>query len=354
MDTLEGRTDFARFVGEHLKSSSFTLLDVGCAGGVHPHWRVFGQRLRAWAFEIDPAECARLQAAEPCREVRYVPGMVGIASDHPFRKARGERPPWAENNPWFRLSISRSVAIRAAAASASAASGHAAAAPEASKPEGIDLNRFIADNAIADVDFIKIDVDGEDFAILSNLDSQWDALNVLGLGIETNFFGTDDPTENTFHNVDRHMKARGFELFALTVRRYSGADLPARYLLGFPAQTEFGRPFQGDAFYARDLCAPDNEDFAQALAPEKLARAAAMFSLNNLPDCAAAIIVKFRDKLAPVMDTDRALDILATEISRDQLPKSYRDYMRAFEADSPPSTPTGSRSLRHTATAVAS
>lgn len=49
---------------DNLGDSCFTLLDVGCSAGIDPVWRLFGVRLRAFGFDTNLDEIARLTAAE--------------------------------------------------------------------------------------------------------------------------------------------------------------------------------------------------------------------------------------------------------------------------------------------------
>jgi hypothetical protein len=44
-------TSFAAHVSNRLKETRFTVIDVGCAGGIAPAWRVFGNGLRTVAFD---------------------------------------------------------------------------------------------------------------------------------------------------------------------------------------------------------------------------------------------------------------------------------------------------------------
>jgi hypothetical protein len=159
---------------------------------------------------------------------------------------------------------------------------------------------------------------------------------VLGLGIEVNFFGSEEPHRNTFHNVDRFMRAAGFELFDLSVRRYSARALPAPYTYITPAQGAWGRILQGDALYVRDAAAPEQADLARPLTPDKLARLSAIFAAFGLPDCAAEVLVQFRPEVAKVLDVDRALDALVEHCtSKGITAPSYETYIREFEQDGP-------------------
>lgn len=118
------------------------------------------------------------------------------------------------------------------------------------------------------------------------------------------------------------------------MRRYPTQDLPCASVEGYPypAATMFGRPYQGDAFYARDICAGGQRAFADNLSAERLAKTAALFSLFGLPDCAAEVLINFRTRLAAVLDVDHGLDLLARQAQPGHPdPRSYRDYIADFE-----------------------
>ena len=102
------------------------------------------------------------------------------------------------------------------------------------------LQDFLLGRGVNDVDFIKIDVDGPDFLILRSLKSVLAETRVLGICIEVNFFGSDDPDAHTLHNVDRFLKSVGFELFDLSKRHYSMAALPAPYVYSVPPRASGG------------------------------------------------------------------------------------------------------------------
>jgi hypothetical protein len=331
VDVLTGARTFAKFVSNALDSADdFRLVDVGCSNGIHDAFRAFGDRLSVWAFDIDDAECRRLQAIEPCAGVRYIAGAVRLTDDHPFIQARLGRPQ-LPGNPWERLSVAETLRLRAVPARPTESKPN----PMLASPSQVNLSQFLKDNAIHDVDFVKIDVDGEDFAILSGLNHTLFDLNVLGVGIEVNFFGTEHPTDHSWHNVDRFMRGKGYDLFALTTRHYSASALPSRYISSFPTETSFGRLLQGDALYMRDLCAPTMRQIAQRLAPAKLLKATAVLSLCNLPDCAAEILTTFRGELSSAIDVDRALDLLVKTARDDRMPTTYSQYMAAFRSDAP-------------------
>jgi hypothetical protein len=184
---------------------------------------------------------------------------------------------------------------------------------------------LLAARGWTDFDYLKIDIDGSDFEVLQTFEGKLRPAGVLGLQMEVNFVGTDDPGEHTFHNTDRFMRRQGYELLRLDVRNYSSRALPARYVWPTPAETLFGRPFQGEAYYALD--------FEQAaLDPTKLLKLAAIYAAIGVPDMAAELLLKRRAEFA--LDIDRALDLLAAQAQPERSRKlGYVRYMRGFEAD---------------------
>lgn len=337
----------AAYLAQEPRFGRFTLVDIGCSGGIDPAWRQLGRKLRAACYDADAAEIARLAAAERNPAVRYAAGFVGVADDHPFARRKGRAPDIADN-PWARLSVQRAMDLRAARAGGPAAPPAPWLAPPAPcaptvepgprdpNPSVLVAPAHLESLGVGDVDFIKIDVDGKDFEILNSFDGSFDALGVLGVGVEVNFFGLDDDTCNSFHNVDRYMRAKGFELMDLSFWRYSLSALPGRFVWGAPAATDFGRIVQGDALYARDIGNPRIAAAADGWSGEKLARLALLFSMFNLPDCAAEVIGQHRARLSAALDPDAALDILAEQARGPGAAKvSYAEHMAAFERDDP-------------------
>ena len=55
---------------------NFFLIDVGASGGLEKHWQVFGDRLKAVAFEPLVVEAERLQRTAAGTGVRYEAAFV--------------------------------------------------------------------------------------------------------------------------------------------------------------------------------------------------------------------------------------------------------------------------------------
>jgi hypothetical protein len=376
---IEGMRDaspFARYVADRLKDEQFKLVDVGCAGGVAPGWRQFGDRLAAIGFDANLEEIEKLRAREPNPNLRYVPGFLALPQGHPLRQHLGRR--YTDQAYWHlwvdrRLSYDRTYDVRWAKShgvppdsiddyfhkkvltqdwnpfplsgfdldyerafqTVEATDEQAAEALREGPPDReIYLPAYLKGAGFEDADFLKIDVDGPDFDVLRSANSLLERPGLLGVAVEVCFYGSHDANDNSFHNMDRLMRQKGFDLFGLSVRKYASAALPIRYWDVHPSMTVEGRPVQGDAIYIRDFSSRARRAEAAAVSDEKLAKAAALFSLFTLQDQAAELLIVHRDRLSRLLDVEQALDLLAQEVQPyDDPVLSFRQYEAAFTAD---------------------
>ncbi len=321
---------FVKLIANGLGAARFSLLDVGCSGGIDQRWRAFGPRLRAIGIDASEAECHRLRTLERHPNVEYVAAFVAGSADSRIDLTRGQASPLIMKVR-DRLSFMRTCEIREARLSQAAIEeklSHNAweMTQLADHTKPLTVPDILAWRSWTDVDYLKIDIDGSDFEVLQSFDGRFGSLGIVGVQLEVNFIGTDAPTEHAFHNTDRFMRRQGYELFRLDVRTYSSRALPARYVWPTPAETVSGRPFQGEAYYARDVDA--------ALDDGKLAKLAAILAAWDVPDVAAELLVSRRQTLAPLFDVDKGLDLLAAQAQPHRSRKlDYRAYMQSFEAD---------------------
>ncbi len=338
-------TSFADLVAASLKAERFTLVDIGCSGGLEPAWRVFGEKFRAVGFDASIDECRSLMARESHPDVKYVAGFVDLPAHHPFAK-RSEATPPTTRNPFRRLSAAWALELRRerleTASLVEKRDHNAWRMTELADPQQrLFAPDVLKDAGCIDVDLLKIDIDGLDFRALNSFDGLLDEFRILALRLEVNLFGGPEDTVHCFHNTDRFMRERGFDLFALDGRNYSSRALPAKFAITAPAQTLTGRILQADAYYARDICSDYQREPGAGFGAEKIAKLAAIFSIWRQPDSAAEILLTFRNRLQPLLDVDRALDLLAAQSQPALIkPLPYVDYMALFASDSPRFYPT--------------
>ncbi|MBS0520089.1 MAG: FkbM family methyltransferase [Proteobacteria bacterium] len=328
---------FAEIVARGLKAEPFTLVDVGCSGGIDPRWRVFEPRLKVLGIDASEGECRRLAGLERGADAEYVAGFAGLPEGHPHRHKTSVAPIGDLIQP--RFSYMRTREIRQAWL-AKAPHEERMRQNEWQTTELAEATRalvvpdLLAERGWKTVDYLKIDIDRDDFEVLLSFDGRFEEFGLMAVQLEVMFIGSESNLQHSFHNTDRFMRRQGFELFDLEVRRYSSRALPGPYVWPTPAETKFGRPFMGEAYYALDPAAA--KGCGRELDAERLAKLAAIFSLWQVPDAAAELVLAKRRLFEPLFPVDDALDALAAQAQPFTLRRqSYAQYMAAFERDSP-------------------
>jgi len=315
-----------RIVELDLWQSPFFLVDVGCSGGIDRRWRSFGTRLQGVGFDPLVAEIERLNALHADPGVLYEAASVTCHNyEERFPSAeRADRVKSRDNQPFDRTSAFAAQARRATSYTQEVFN---AGAPVVMTERHLTLDDWAAQNQRS-VDFIKIDTDGYDVAVLLGADRLLSAGGVLGVEIEAQFHGPIHPLANTFHNIDGILRNHGFTLFDLNQRRYSRAALPDAFFGSRPGRTRSGQLMWGDALYLRDVVPADYERmFAFDVSSDRVLKLACLFDLFDLPDCAAELLTRRGDFLDADI-REHLLDLLVSGA-----PGSYRARLAAFDHD---------------------
>lgn len=325
------------------KDAPFTLIDIGCSRGISKSWRVFGKSLRAYAVDPMLSEIEKLKATETNPNVSYHAGYIGLPENHPIVRSRGATGPVA-NSPWPRLSTAWALELSSRANDNNQIKVKHNRWPEtrlADPSTLMTLADFIREQHIDNVDFIKLDIDGNDFYALLSCEDMIESRGVIGFMLEVNYCGSDSDTDHTFHNTDRFMRKHQFELLDLTIMRYSRKALPAPFVAHRFAQTNWGAPLQGDAIYLSDVANPGREAEARQFSNTKLLKAVAICEIFGLPDCAAEVITSYRHQLSELVDVDKLLDLLTPDFNGRTL--SYKEYIQLFSNDPQAFYPTAKK-----------
>lgn len=322
----------------------FTLIDVGCSGGISKLWRSFEPALQGVGVDPLADECRRLSSEEQNPLIRYFPAFIHLPSDKPPRQALGGGA--TSRNPWTRLSAHAASEILRSRIPAKSHIPTLNLWKESADQDvpRLGVNEVARIYNLNDVDFIKIDIDGLDLDALLSAENVIRNSPVLGLALEVNFYGSHSDSDNSFHNTDRVMREWGFDLFDLTVRRYSSAALPQPSVWDIPAQTVRGRPYQGDAIYLRDPCSwslvPES---AVPLRPTQILKLVCLFELFGLPDHSCELLMAQQASLESDLAVDELLDLLAGQV--DPVMPTYRKRLEQFRRDPTSLYPSRNRKL---------
>jgi FkbM family methyltransferase len=297
------------------------IVDVGARWGYNREWRIFGDALRVICFEPDAVECARLNAtAEP--GVTYVPSALGREAGTAtlyVAKLSASTGLYKTDMSYFSRLLN-------------GANGETAGEE---RVQVVTLDQALRDAGIGQIDFIKLDAEGAELDVLQGAPRTMASSRLLGMLSEIRF----QPEINgcpTFSALDQHLQPLGFRLFGMQFTHQSRRALPypsrSDYRLPngerFFAYTTHGQVMDGDALYFRDLLIPANAAVRQQAGPTQVLKAAALFEIYSLGDCAAELILASRALLDPVLNCDDLLDRLTPPIGSRRV--GFREYLDAY------------------------
>lgn len=290
-----------RHLAPRFENEPFVLVDIGALWGMHPRWKALGASLRAFCFEADRAECDRLNsAAEP--GIRYIPeviaGRVGLATLYETKFAASSGL-YRVNERFFKRLLNHDNATVLHARQVTT--------------QTLDMAR--SEYKIPEPDFIKLDVEGAELEILQATDLS----STFGVFTEFRFHREINGTP-AFHELDAYMRTQGFMLYDIEFSRQSRRGLPYQgtkmnYTNGerLYVETQGGQVMDGNALYLRD-------PLLFTMDPVQIMKAACVFELFNLNDCAAELLLE-RGKETD-LDVPYCLDILAGG--------DYKQYLEAY------------------------
>lgn len=321
-----GSTLLQALVRSQAWASDLFLIDVGASGGIASYWSVFGDRLRAAAFDPLVAEVERLNREEHRPGVRYEAAFVGFPGfDGLFPPdLRADRVRTRNNDPFPRVSAARAQALLSIDYVRDA---YNRGAPAAVADRLVSLDEYLRPAEYRSVDFMKIDTDGHDIEVLLGAERLL-TTGGLGLLVEVQLHGAVHDRANTWCNIDRYLRGLGFSLFDIELYRYTRASLPGPFECDLPAQTHGGQILAGDALYLRDLADPAYpQKHPFEVTGEHVLKLAALFALFGLPDCAAELLVARSPLSAP------ATHLLLDRAAADAGAGDYESHVAAFERD---------------------
>jgi FkbM family methyltransferase len=259
-----------------------TIIDVGARGGIDDIWTPLLPHLRAYAFDADPAECARLTAEHGSQQVRFVPLALGATPSQAELYITAEPACSSLYPPDERVAGTyRALQVIAATDTRSLT---------------VDtLDGWAERERVTDVSFVKLDTQGSELDILRGATNTLRTICAVRAEVEFSPIYRGQPL---FGDVDAFLRGQGFVLWRLANLchyTFAGHDergsFPDRQVFAATpldvTTVEFGggagRLFWGEAFFVR-------REFAEGTRsrdPEAAARAACVFSTLGFMDLAA-------------------------------------------------------------------
>ena len=121
------------------------------------------------------------------------------------------------------------------------------------------------------------------------------------------------------------MSENGFVLYDLSTNRYTKKVLPGKFVYRIPAQTQTGQVLWGDALFLRDYITLAEEGVH--IPTIQIIKMACIQEIFGLPDCAAELLITFREQISSDVDVDYCLDLLTKDMG---LHKTYKSHIQKF------------------------
>jgi len=305
--------------------SPVTVIDVGASGGLAQLLQAFGNQWTGIGFEPLVKECERLQRDAP-PHLQYVPAFVtGPPDSEPRDRDHGtlQTKDWS----YFRSSSVRAQKLQHVDyARAKFNSGE-----ELVYTNGrTTLDQFL-DTYPCTPNFLKVDTDGSDYDVLRGAANLLASPQLFGVLIESQFQGDfQSDRANVFANIDRFLRAKGFQLVDLSTWRYSRAVLPSKFVYDIPAQTLRGPVLWGDALFFRDYGHPEYERLTgYKIDITDVLKLAAILEMYDLEDCSAELLIKYGDRLPASLQLDTLLNLVTPAMGEHKM--TYGQFNQYFE-----------------------
>jgi FkbM family methyltransferase len=297
------------------------ILDIGARGGFNSEWEVFGDHCRIFCFEPDMVEYERLTAAAPAH-VTYIPCAVGGTSGPAVlyeAKLGASTSLYKTDMNYFGRLLNRDNGVVVAE----------------HPVEVLTLSEVLSKYEIPVPNFIKLDVEGAEVDVLASASRHLGDGTLLGVLSEIRFHREINGSP-PFAELDFLLQKAGLRLFDLQFHHQSRRVMPypglEDYRLPngeqFFAYTTHGQIQDGDALYFRDLLVEANRPVHGQISPLTILKLCTFLEIYSFNDCAAELIITFRENLSSIVDCDRVLNLLATGMAGQAI--SHEQYIQNY------------------------
>lgn len=312
------------------------LVDVGMRHGVEGFWNNFNANLDVVGFEPDQEECDRINSTSPPFRQRCFPvALDSKAQERSFfeRGANNASNGFMRHNIWWTHRFGHNAASwdplhlnlpRRESIEQETPSDVRREQVNTRTIQTSTLYEFLNEIEFECPDFLKVDTEGADFEVIQGAEK---LLNPTGiLGIKCEFRLIPDREGALFHEIFSYMVSKGYFLAGIEMNKSSRRAMPMpvawnhtdQYLNPISGPTDIGQPTDGDMLFFRDLIADDYRPEKDADI-RRILKTAAMLEIFGLPDCAAELLLYYKDAIASILRVEDVLDQLVPE----GFPKPY-------------------------------
>jgi FkbM family methyltransferase len=302
-----------------LLKTPFVVIDVGCQGGEHVRWRWLGDYLEVHGFDALAEAIGELAAGKNAAGRRHLYNLALGNED-------GEHELFVQDNA-FASSMYHQGTPRLSADASTHSNRERRLVPIRK------LDSLFREGVVTRADFIKLDCEGFEPEVLKGAQEFLRAARPLGIETETSFGVSPILQRSHFVAVYDQLVEHRLLLHDLAFARAPCPSFVESFAGGLAPRT--GRPGTMNVLFARDL-ASERDWPMQYLVPtvgenvdaDAVVKAAIMFELFGLSDCAYDVLARFRETLPGEFDVEHGLRLIRGSSVGDTL----RDPVHAVHA----------------------
>jgi FkbM family methyltransferase len=176
-----------------------TMIDVGARGGIDEAWTPLLPHLRAYGFDADAAECARLNAAHGSQQIRFVPLALGATPATEELHVTAD-PACSSLYPPDQTAAKNYRALKVIT-------------PTSSQRIAVDtIDRWAEREHVSNVSFLKLDTQGSELDVLRGATNTLRNVHAIRTEVEFNPIYRGQPL---FGDVDAFLREHDFVLWRL-------------------------------------------------------------------------------------------------------------------------------------------
>lgn len=310
-----------------LKNDPLAVIDAGARNGFEKHWDLYEDQVNLIGLELDHEECKKLNASTKGDNKKYYPVALSdrkgirkffiqphLASSSFYKSDKL----FVERFPgWTPLIPHKLLRVRTS-----------------------DLDSFVRDNKIKDLDFMKFDIEGAELDVFKG--GKKTLKNCLGLSTEAVFYPWRKEMP-TFSELDIFLRSIGFVLFDLPVFRWEKKTTsPLMFTDRVLGPTDRGQAVWTQAIYLKDPAAELKRGLINNWPVTRILKLASIMELYNLEDCAIELIQTAAEHgLLKDYDVSLLVDLITPPLNGRTI--SYVEYVEHIRRVGPPRFINGKR-----------
>ncbi|MBI4117375.1 MAG: FkbM family methyltransferase [Parcubacteria group bacterium] len=303
----------------YLRDNPLVIADIGAQGGIEPHWSHYGDAIYCIGFEPNQKECDKLnKSVRPGQNFKFYPvALFKDKGDYTFYHTH--YPMTSGLYPGNSKIINRfpgedNFEIK-----------------EISTVKTTDLDSFVKENNILNLDFIKLDAEGADLDILKGAMGQ--LKYIVGISCEA-FFSPWRGEYRTFTEIEQFLRKLGFRLYDLELCRSARKAFPGMNSVT-PKRVSSGAPYGqiifGQALFFRDPIEEIKGETSRTdWNTDRILKTASLFEIFGLPDCAIELLIyaSKNDLLDSFVENDieKFCDLITVGFLGERV--TYKDHMK--------------------------